>query len=47
MINIYLQSPPRGTVIPYRPKSSQSQGLLAGGLQNNLGLSGLDVSNKR
>lgn len=42
--SFYFQSPPRGTVVPYRPKPSQSQGLLAGGLQNNLGLSGLDVS---
>lgn len=43
---ILMESPPRGTVIPYRPKSSQSQGLLAGGLQNNLGLSGLDQLGK-
>ncbi|KAK7602930.1 hypothetical protein V9T40_006904 [Parthenolecanium corni] len=43
---ILMESPPRGTVVPYRPKPSQSQGLLAGGLQNNLGLSGLDQLSK-
>ncbi|XKL62804.1 hypothetical protein PGB90_002637 [Kerria lacca] len=43
---ILMESPPRGTVVPYRPKPSQSQGLLAGGLQNNLGLTGLDQLTK-
>ncbi|XP_065213717.1 poly(rC)-binding protein 3-like isoform X1 [Planococcus citri] len=43
---ILMESPPRGTVVPYRPKSANNQGFLAGGLQGGLGLSGLDQLSK-